>query len=818
MRAAVSHGGLSSGAEVHRDAWGIPHIRSDNLYDLFFAQGFATAQDRLWQMDYDRMRCLGRAGEYIGQSAKTQDILMRHRNFERVSRADYDLCSPDAKTALDAYADGVNAFIDGNDPLPYEYALLDTEPERWEPWHCIVVYKVRNSAEGGFHNKLWHAKMVRRVGAETAWKFMTGYAPGMYLTVPPGLEYLPKVTNVEDELHAVVAACESLREVDFGSNGWAISGELTTSGLPMVGGDSHRGLEMPNVYYQTHMTHPDFDVIGHSIPGMPLVMHFAHNRHVAWGMTHGGCDTQDLYVEQLRRVDAGVQYLFKDEWLDAEVAEEPFKFLGDEEESNPTAEVAEVVRTHHGPVITGGPDSGWGVALADPGSEDATPWVDSALAAMKSRNADEFEAALAGWTDRVNNYPYADIHGEFGYCLKGRVPMRSFVNAFGPVPGWTGEHEWQGYIPPHQMPRVRNPETGWVVTCNQRVVGDDYPFWLAASFGPDYRARRIITLIESHIERGRKISLADMREFQADTVSITGLSFKAWLASRDSMVPEDVPPELRDVQKNYEEAVDAILKWDGRMDRESEAALIWADIAEHLALELMPSIYDIDHNILLEQPGVFACAYDHYRKNVNPNFMIGLQYIARVGDQDEVMRSTSQSARAALAKACFIRDIRKMSRQFEVADDPDAPALSTLHDTSDGSADATPVTWGDAHMAGQKHPLHQHGADRFKQLGDVLNAPQISVAGYEDVPLATGGNRGLDKDALTGPVNRYLHDPSDWANGRWIVPLGVSGNSGSPHFTDQQQRWADVDYVPQLYDWDDIAQSAESVQRFTPSG
>ena len=511
-----------------------------------------------------------------------------------------------------------------------------------------------------------------------------------------------------------------------------------------------------------------------------------------------------------------MQYLFKDEWLDAEVGEESFKFLGEDEGSDTSEEVAEVVRTHHGPVITGGPDSGWGVALADPGSEDATPWVDSALAAMKSRNADEFEAALAGWTDRVNNYPYADIHGEFGYCLKGRVPMRSFVNAFGPVPGWTGEHEWQGYIPPHQMPRVRNPETGWVVTCNQRVVGDDYPFWLAASFGPDYRARRIITLIESHIERGQRIAPADMREFHADTVSINGLSFKAWLASRDTMVPEDVPPELRDVQKNYEEAVNAILKWDGRMDRESEAALIWADIAEHLALELMPSIYDIDHNILLEQPGVFACAYDHYRKNVNPNFMIGLQHIARVGDQDEVMLSTSLAARAALAKACFIRDIRKMSRQFENADDPDAPSLSTLPVNSDGSADATPATWGDAHMAAQKHPLHQHGADRFKQLGDVLNAPGISVGGYEDVPLATGGNRGLNKDALTGPVNRYLHDPSDWANGRWIVPLGVSGNSGSPHFTDQQQRWADVDYVPQLYDWDEIAQSAESVQHFTP--
>ena len=806
MSAPVSHRSLSAGADVYRDEWGIPHIRSDNLYDLFFAQGFATAQDRLWQMDYDRLRCLGRAGEYVGESAKTQDILMRRRHFERVSRADYEICSADSKTALDAYADGVNAFIDGDDPLPFEYSLLECEPEQWEPWHCILVYKVRNSAEGGFQSKLWHAKLARRIGTEETNKLASGYLKGMYLTVPPGVEYDGEARNVIDELHTVVNACEPLREIDLGSNGWAISGELTNTGLPMVGGDSHRVLEMPNVYYQTHLTHPDFDAIGHSIPGMPLVMHFAHNRHVAWGMTHGGCDTQDLFVEQLRGVDGGVQYLFKGEWRQAEVRVEAFTFLGSEEGSDVVTETAESITTHHGPMITGGPDTGWGVSLADPGSNDATPWVDAALDTMKSRNADEFEAALAGWTDRVNNYPYADVYGQFGYALKGRVPMRTFANAFGPVPGWTGEHEWQGFIPPHQMPRVRNPETGWVVTCNQRVVGDDYPFWLAASFGPDYRARRIISHIQGHIEAGREISVADMREFHADAVSITGLQFREWLKGLPEL--DAVYLESREWIEHWNYIAGLVEVWDGRMDRESEVAWIYATFSDFLAIEVMSRLYDIDRKLLTDHPDLSA--YDHYRRCIRPPVMTVLEdwhaeaHLAYSGDirvwAIEALSPTAEVVRGA-----------RFPSETSAPEDPGAA-------TSSDKPECLPrrAQWGDFHATRQTHPLSR--VDRLPGTSAELDAPTVSTDGFEDVPFATAPAPGpATHKSNSGPVNRYLHDPSDWSNSRWIVPLGASGNSASPHFSDQQQLWADVEYVRQLYDWDEIEQSAETVQRFSPS-
>ena len=781
----MSHRSLTAGADVYRDEWGIPHIRSDNLYDLFFAQGFATAQDRLWQMDYDRLRCLGRAGEYVGESAKTQDILMRRRNFERVSRADDEVCSTDAKTALDAYADGVNAFIEGDAPLPFEYALLECEPEPWEPWHCVLVYKVRNSAEGGFQSKLWHAKLVRRIGTEETNKLANGYLKGMYLTVPPGVEYDGEARNVIDELHTVVNACEPLREIDLGSNGWAISGDLTNTGLPMVGGDSHRVLEMPNVYYQTHLTHPDFDVIGHSIPGMPLVMHFAHNQYVAWGMTHGGCDTQDLFVEQLRRVDGDVQYLFKGEWRGAEVREESFTFLGSDVGSDVAGETTEAITTHHGPVITGGPDTGWGVSLADPGSNDATPWVDAALDAMKSRNADEFEAALAGWTDRVNNYPYADVHGEYGYCLKGRVPMRTFANAFGPVPGWTGEHEWQGFIPPHQMPRVRNPETGWVVTCNQRVVGDDYPFWLAASFGPDYRARRIISHIEREIEEGRKIWVDDMREFHADAVSIPALQFKSQLTTIGELLPVQAPRVPRSASGPVGAWIHMLKNWDCDMAVHSDVAFIYKLVSDELTFKLMAACYDLDEPRLRDKVDIGA--YDHYRRNVRPSFLAALAS----GDGDD----------------WHGRDM------FELVVNAISGAIDRFLGIGNHPANRE-RRWGDMHVTKQRHPMASQG--RFAGRMEDLDAPSVSTAGYEDVPFATGTSPDSYGETTSGPVNRYLHDPSDWANGRWIVPLGASGNSASPHFSDQQRLWADVEYVPQLYHWDDIEQSAETVQSFSP--
>ena len=227
-------------------------------------------------------------------------------------------------------------------------------------------------------------------------------------------------------------------------------------------------------------------------------------------------------MEQLRYSSGRVEYLYKGEWLEAATNIEKIYVR------NGQSEEVTVIETRHGPIIAGSLDSGWGLAISDPGSGVGTEWLDAAYRAMRARSADELETAFATWTDRVNNYPYADVNGNFGYLFKGRVPSRSDVNGWGPVPGWSGDYEWDGFIPNSELPRSKNPDSGWVVTCNQRVVDHDYQHYLTHMYGTDYRARRVRDRIEQ-ISR-RKATVADMSAIHADTTSIPAITLSAAIA------------------------------------------------------------------------------------------------------------------------------------------------------------------------------------------------------------------------------------------------------------------------------------------------
>ncbi len=757
--------GIVDEAIIHRDKWGVPHITADNESDLFFAQGFATAQDRLFQMDYDRLRCLGRSSEHLGESGLAQDRLMRRRALKIVSKRDLEVCSTEARAMITAYTAGVNAFIESNEPLPVEYKLTGTKPEKWEDWHCILVYKVRNTAEGSFQAKLWLAKLAVEIGPERTAAISPGSQPNALLTVPPGAEYSGAATDAIEELTNVVNATELLRETDGGSNGWAISGDRTESGLPLVAGDSHRGLEVPNVYYQVHLQGTDFQALGHSIPGMPMAMHFAHNEYVGWGMTHGGADTQDLFVEQLRRSESKVEYLFKGQWLEAVRSIEKISVR------DGASEEIEIIETHHGPIISGSVDSGLGIAISDPGSRSGTKWVDAALGAMKSKSADELEKAFDTWTDRVNNYPYCDVHGNFGYLFKGRVPSRPSSNGWGPVPGWTGENEWNGFIPNPDLPRSKNPDTGWVVTCNQRVVDEDYEHYLTNMYGTDYRARRIRGRIEDLADR--KATVADMASIHADTVSIPAVALTKAILSFEGFTGI------------YASAAEQLGNWDYDLKEDSAAAAIYAASTRELNKLLAIRAYaSLAGGVTGES--VDAGAEDQLRRQLKPD------YIRRLGD-GTLTQAPYGFETGDLAESAFKAGIDYLAGRFN--DDP-----STWR-------------WGDLHKTGHVHPL----AGSFPDSAEQLNPPKVEASGDGDVPFASGSPTPAEFVIKSGPINRYIHDPSDWGNGRWIVPLGSSGHPASPHFSDQQEMWSKIDNIPQLWDWDEIAESAESTQRLQSS-
>lgn len=756
--------GIVAETTIHRDKWGIPHITAENEADLFFAQGFATAQDRLFQMDYDRLRCLGRSSEHLGERGLAQDRLMRRRSLQMVSKRDLDICSPETKAMITAYTAGVNAYIESGAPLPVEYKLTGTKPAKWEDWHCILVYKVRNTAEGSFQAKLWLAKLAAEIGPERTAAISPGSQPSALMTVPPGAEYSGGALNAIEELTNVVNATESLRETDGGSNGWAISGDRTESGLPLVAGDSHRGLEVPNVYYQVHLKTPDFQTLGHSIPGVPMAMHFAHNDFVGWGMTHGGADTQDLFVEQLRRSGSKVEYLFKDAWVEAVRSVELISVRGGNSED------VEIVETHHGPIISGSVDSGWGVAISDPGSRGGTKWVDAAYGAMKSQSADELEKAFDTWTDRVNNYPYADVHGNFGYLFKGRVPARTGANGWGPIPGWTGEYEWNGFIPNAELPRSKNPDCGWIVTCNQRVVDEDYEHYLTHLYGTDYRARRIRDRIEEISDR--KATVADMSSIHADTVSIPAIAVSSAIRA------------LSGLDGVYATVAGMLESWDHDLKEDSSAAAIYGACSRELNKQLAQAAFGSLAGGVTGESGD-AGAEDQLRRQLKPDF------VRRLGD-------------GSLGEAPYGFDTDELvSNAFKAGVDY---LVARLGD------DPSKWRWGDLHKTGHVHPL----SGAFPEASGQLNPPKVETSGDGDVPFASGSPTPSEFAIKTGPINRYIHDPSNWSNGRWIVPLGSSGHPASPHFADQQKMWAKVETIPQLWDWSEIAKDAETTQRLLP--
>ena len=753
--------GLKKNVSVYRDSWGIPHIKAANEPDLFFAQGFVTAQDRLWHMDFDRHQALGRWAEFAGASGIERDRLLRAAGMGRTAPLDYACSNPATQTMIDAYTAGVNAFITTTKSLPIEYKILEQDPEPWENWHCLAVYKMRNTLLGTFEPKLLRTQLAQAGAATNLARLMRGYPQGHLLTVPPGEVYKGEPLDGLDELNKAAAAANWLNETDPGSNAWAISGAFTESGQPLIAGDSHRALDTPSVYYQVHLACPEFTVIGHSVPGMPAALHFCHNEHVGWGMTYGSADTQDLFIERFREGASGRQYEFKGQWLAAEVLEETIQVR----HADPVA--LQITITHHGPVIAGDPRHGQGLAISDPGLIEGTPWADAARDAMRAHSVDELHTAFGKWNDRVNNYAVADVHGNFGYLHEGKIPIRDAANGWRAVPGWSGEHEWQGYIPQEELPQAINPQVGYAITCNQRVAAHDYPYYVNLYASPDFRARRIQSRI-LELKQGAA-TVEDMGSIHAERLSLPARVFTAALTNIE-------PPD-----EDCAQALELLRQWDCKIERDQVQPSIYAKVRAALTRRIT-------------------------------EYLLGdsaAEVWAGIAGGDAHLR---------LIRLEMTRDLERGSTELLPPDVDWNTALTAALKEAVAELkeqlgdDMAQWQWGRLHCTRPRHPL----AAVLPQLGDQLDPPSLPVHGDGDTPLAGSYEFG-NSFAVTGlSVNRYIHDPSDWRKSRWIVPLGASGHPASPHYADQAQLWADVKFIPQLWDWEEIATSAETIQQLTP--
>jgi penicillin amidase len=504
--------GLRAPVEIVRDRWGVPHLYARDEHDLLFAQGYAHAQDRLWQMEFGRRAADGRLSELLGPAALPADRLLRTLGLRLAAERCWSRASGDARALVDAYTAGVNARIAG-EPPPLEFAVFGAAPAPWSAIDILARGNLLAFALGGNHRlELLRARLLAEAGEEVAAELLPPHAPDTPIIAPPearapglrgkaGLDGLDVVDGLLGDPNIV-----------SGSNNWVVHGGITASGKPLLANDVHIGLGLPSTWYANGLHGGRLDVVGFSLPGVPFVV-IGHNRRIAWGMSNLGPDTQDFYLERLDDAAAPTRYEYRGQWCELEVRRERIAVRG----GSPVD--IEVHATRHGPIM----NRAMGKVLADAepmalrwALHDSDALIAPLLAVNLAGDWDAFRTALRGWDSPGQNFVYADVDGNIGYQATGKIPVRAPGHTgMVPVPGWTGEHEWQGFIPFDELPRSFNPPAGFVATANNKIT-DPGADRIATSWFPGYRARRIVDCLAA----SRRHDVASMRAIQAETTSL----------------------------------------------------------------------------------------------------------------------------------------------------------------------------------------------------------------------------------------------------------------------------------------------------------
>ncbi len=742
----VDLAGLEQPAEVLRDRWGIPHIRARSDHDAFFVQGYVHAQDRLWQMDSSRQRMAGRWAEWAGPSAVAGDTLARRLGGTSTSQRDYAALREPARQMVQAYSDGVNAFLAEGRALPIEYRLLGARPEAWEPWHCIAAMRWRGFLMGSLWFKLWRAAALRAIGPEQIAKLRYDDGGEDLLCIPPGEASQRWIASLQ-ELAPAIEALAALGAADAtggGSNNWAVSPSRSASGRPLLAGDPHRAFEMPGMYVQNQMAGASFDAIGFAIPGVPGFAHFAHNGHVAWCVTHAFADIHDLFVEQFEA--DGTRFRTADGWQDCSVRSETIVVRDAESVS------VDIVETRHGPVIAGSPAAGSALVLRSVQFAQTDRSFDCLPRMLAARSVDELFDSTRGWGLIDHNLVAADTQGRIGHLVRAVMPKRPRLNGWLPVPGWSGDYDWDGEIAFEDMPRCIDPARGFLVTANNRFIGEspDDPLYFCTDCHPPHRARRIEALLAALPQA----SVADMMAIHSDVISPTAPLFQHRLRALAT-------------QRGDAGRVQALIAgWDGHMTADSAGAAAYSCWRWELAA------------VLLQQSGL-----DHTRQDPLTQLPPGVVPLNQLWwTLPQLVRSNDIGLLGGL----------DWDQAFALALERCAPRI-------DGRS------WGEHHRAAMVHPL----AAQLGPQASALSRQGASLGGDNETVLANGSLASGGLNAVYGAVARYVFDVGAWDNSRWVVFAGSSGDPASDHYIDQHQTWAEGALLPMLYDWTAIeAQSS----------
>jgi penicillin G amidase len=752
----VALAGLKAEVTVVRDAWGVPHIRAGSLEDMAEAQGYVVAQDRLWQMDLLRRVARGQLSEIVGPAAINIDKQYRTLNFSRAAERDVQLLDPAARSAMEAYARGVNRFIEQHqNRLPLEFSLLNYKPQPWQPSDSLVIAAyMYQTLTFTWDEELDRAKVIERVGAARAKELyseeaaLDHFVVGAKEAAGDSAEHSQANSDDDDDddmvgddvltaqqrpttapvaedfpdLHAALGEpiqgwlADTRREIrhGIGSNNWVVSGAHTATGKPLLANDTHLELTIPPIWYQIHLTAPGWNVKGFTLPGAPLVV-IGHNDHIAWGFTNNGADVQDLYIETFNPA-APDEYRVNNTWKKADVFDEVIHV------KNQADEYLKLVVTRHGPIVRREGDNAYALrwTATEPGGLSNTyNWTGHA------QNWAEFLEVMKRVWGPGQNAVYADVDGNIGYVMAARVPIRKKGHGEVPVPGDTDDYEWTGYIPFDQLPQVFNPKGGLIVTANARVAGPNYKPYLTDHWEEPYRTARIYDLLHDK----RDLRPADMLKVQADTYSYPHVFLAEQLtAASKAMQPKDA---------RAQKLIAGLKDWNGIADADSPE------------VSFLESVRRVSVEMLLEPSlGKDTILY-HWRETA---------FLQRILTE---------------RPANWLPAAYKSYDEFLVA-----AADRAVAKLAERSKSERPEDWQWKRFASldMMHPLGRDGL--LRRLLSITDRPQ---SGTSYSPRAASKH--------DGPAMRFVANPGDWDDSILLIPAGQSGQPGSVHYTDQFPYW-----------------------------
>lgn len=767
--------GLRAPVEILRDAWGIPHIYAENEHDLFFAQGFSAARDRIFQLELWRRRATGTMAEILGRKALDHDIGARLFSFRGDLDEELIHYHPRGAEIVTAFVEGINAFValteENPKLLPIEFTMLNIKPGRWTP---EVVVSRHNGLFRNAFRELSIAKMVQVLGPE-ATNALLDFRPAQpNLSPDPAIDlalldervlHLYRASRAEIEFgpsdivpgHRLESAVDGITDFDdsaalrdlhpTGSNNWVLSGEHTFSGSTMMANDPHRDLAVPSLRYWVHLVAPGWNVIGGGEPALPGVA-IGHNEYGAWGLTIFEVDQEDLYVYDTNPANSR-QYRYRDRWVDMEIVTDSFEVR---DEGTVTAELR---FTRHGPVVHQDSAHHKAYALRAAWLEVGSAPYLASLRMDQAKTWDEFRAACAYFRTPSENMVWADAAGNIGWQATGITPLRQNHTGLLPVPG-DGRFEWSGFLPILDLPHEANPPRGWIATANDENLPPGYTPIVGYEWATPFRISRIAEFLDS----GRRLTLMDMQRLQHDELSIPARSLIPLLRGLDFG------------SSAAAEAADRMAAWDHVLDASAVGATIYVEWERRL------------------------------RENVRMR-LIANEHEAVVGLDDLSL--------ARIVDWLTVPDGRLGPHPTRARDNL---VVASLEETVAELSEVLGPDQGGWTYGRIKHVLFEHILSRAvtREVRNQLDVGPLPRGGYEYTVNYTSDT----PNQTAGATFRIIVDTGNWDQSVGTSAPGQSGDPESTHYDDLFADWASGRYFPVLFSRATVQSATEAVTVLRP--